>query len=78
MSKHDPIVIPRDVLLVEIERRCSLSDCDGRVTVGLTKAEAAAYIGFECTNCTRWNDDRLTPKDIPDWWDELNILKQAN
>jgi hypothetical protein len=78
MSKHDPIVIPRDVLLVEIERRCSFTDCDGRVPVALTKAEANAYLGFECHHCTRWNDDRLTPKDIPDWWDELSILKQAN
>jgi hypothetical protein len=48
------------------------------VAIGLTKSEAARYVGFECNHCQRWNDDKLTPKDIPDWWDEINILKQAN
>jgi hypothetical protein len=78
MTKNEPIVIPRDVLLVEIDRRCSFADCDGRVAIGLTKGEAARYDGFECNHCQRWNDDKLTSKDIPDWWDEINILKQAN
>jgi hypothetical protein len=78
MAKNEPIVIPRDVLLVEIDRRCSFADCDGRVSIGLTKGEATRYVGFECSHCQRWNDDKLTPKDIPDWWDEINILKQAN
>ena len=78
MTKNEPIVIPRDVLLVEIDRRCLFADCDGRVAIGLTKGEAARYVGFECNHCQRWNDDKLTSKDISDWWDEINILKQAN
>lgn len=77
MMKNEPIVIPRDVLLVEIDRRCSFADCDGRVAIGLTKGDATRHIGFECNHCKRWNDDKLTPKDIPDWWDEISILKQA-
>jgi hypothetical protein len=78
MAGTNPIIIPREVLLVEIDRRCSFPDCDSRMAIGLTKAEASDYAGFECEHCQRWNDDKLTPKDIPDWWDEINTLKQAN
>ena len=78
MAKNDPIAIARNVLLVEIDRRCCFADCDGRVAIGLTKGEASHYVGFECHHCKRWNDDKLTAKDIPDWWDEINVLKQAN
>ncbi len=67
------LVIPRHVLLVEIERRCQLPDCDGRTRIGLTKAEARAYTGFECERCKGWNQDSLTERDVPDWWEELAI-----
>ncbi|MGB7924755.1 MAG: hypothetical protein WCF57_16050 [Pyrinomonadaceae bacterium] len=67
------IVIPRAVLLVEIERRCALADCNARTRIGLTKEEAHAYLGFECERCKQWNDDALLERDAPDWWEELTI-----
>ena len=67
------IVIPREVLLVEIERRCRDSACNARTRVGLTKAEARAYCGFECERCGKEWDDVLTERDAPDWWEELTI-----
>ena len=78
MSKKRPrIVIPREVLLVEIERHCADADCNARTRIGLTKAEARLYDGFECERCERWNEDGLTERDIPDWWEELNITGLA-
>src|SRR5215211_3553992 len=67
------IVIPREVLLVEIERRCRDSACNARMRVGLTKAEARAYCGFECERCGQVWDDALSERDAPDWWEELTI-----
>lgn len=67
------IYIPREVLLVEIERRCDDEQCKGRTRVGLTKEEARSYIGFECEKCKRFCDDALTERDVPDWWEELTI-----
>ena len=78
MAEAKPIIIPRDVLLVEIGRRCCFVDCDSRISIGLTKNEAIGYKGFECEHCKRWNDDELTLKDIPDWWDEIQTLRKAN
>jgi hypothetical protein len=72
MSKSK-IIIPREVLLVEVERRCSHADCNARTRVGLTKEEARAYSGFECERCQQWNDDQLTERDAPDWWEELAV-----
>jgi hypothetical protein len=72
MSKSK-IVIPRDVLLVEIERRCRQPDCHARMRIGLTKEEARAYSGFECERCERWNNDALSERDVPDGWEELAI-----
>lgn len=72
MSKRR-ITFPREVLLVEIERRCAIAGCGARTRVGLTKEEARAYTGFECERCEGWNDDALTERDIPDWWEELTI-----
>ena len=66
------ITIKRDVLLVEIDRHCFFPACNARISIGLTKLEVPQYRGFECTHCKRWNDDRLTPRDIPEWWDEFN------
>jgi hypothetical protein len=67
------IVIPRQVLLVEIERRCRDAQCEGRTRIGLTKEEARAYCGFECERCGQAWDDTLTERDVPDWWEELTI-----
>lgn len=67
------IIIPREVLLVEIERRCAQADCNAKTRIGLTKEEARAYSGFECERCKQWNDDALTERDAPDWWEELTI-----
>lgn len=67
------IAIRRDLLLVEIERRCQDAQCGARARIGLTKEEARAYRGFECERCERWHDDALTERDIPDWWEELAI-----
>jgi hypothetical protein len=63
----------REVLLVEIERRCPEPSCNARVRVGLTKAEALAYTGFECERCGRWCEDALGESDVPEWWEELKI-----
>ena len=65
------VKIDRQLLLMEIERRCS--ECNQRVFVGLTKEEAMDYNGFECTTCDHWHFDSLTKSDVPDWWDEISI-----
>jgi hypothetical protein len=68
------IIIPREVLLVEIERRCVVDEeCNARTRIGLTKEEARAYCGFTCERCERWNEDILTERDVPEWWEELTI-----
>ena len=67
------IVIPREVLLVEVERWCGDHACNARTRLPLTKAEARAYTGFECPRCERWNDDALAERDIPEWWEELKV-----
>ena len=59
---------PREVLLIEIERRCSLMDCAGRNLIGLTKAETIEYRGFHCSECERWNDDEVSQSELPDSW----------
>ncbi|HEV2863350.1 MAG TPA: hypothetical protein VGX48_20210 [Pyrinomonadaceae bacterium] len=63
----------RDVLLVEVERRCTDAACGARTRVGLTKEEARSYTGFECEKCGRFNPDALAERDIPEWWEELKI-----
>lgn len=72
-KKRSRIVIPREVLLIEIERHCADETCNARTRIGLTKAEARLYDGFECERCERWNEDGLNERDIPDWWEELTI-----
>jgi hypothetical protein len=61
----------RELLLTEIARRCS--GCDAVARLGLTKAEARDYTGFECEACELWNDDELSERDIPEWWEELRV-----
>lgn len=73
MNKRTSIIIPREVLLVEIERHCGRVDCNARTRIGLTKDEARAYCGFECACCERWNEDLLSERDVPDWWEELTV-----
>ena len=72
MGERKDIVVPRQLLLIEIDRRCSFADCRARAFVALTKQEALCYSGFECVRCRRWNDDRLSERDVPDWWAEIN------
>lgn len=78
MQKLKRIVIPREILLIEIDRRCFFADCNGRVLIGLTKQEAIRYSGFECLRCCRWNDDNLSEKDVPDWWNEISWQGSQN
>lgn len=67
------IVTPREVLLVEVERYCGDINCHALTRTGLTKEDARSYAGFKCERCERWNDDDLTERDIPEWWEELKI-----
>ncbi len=71
MTDRKIVVVPRDVLLIEIDRHCFFAECNARVLIGLTKQEALDYYGFECPACKRWNDDHLMEKDVPDWWSEI-------
>ena len=66
-------VFPRGVLLGEVGRRCGEPVCGARVKLSLTKAQARAYTGFECERCGRWYADALSERDIPEWWEELNV-----
>jgi hypothetical protein len=72
-AERHRLIIPREVLLVEIERRCQLPDCNWKTRIGLTKAEARAYQGFECERCKGWNQDALAERDVPDWWEEIKV-----
>ena len=58
----------RELLLSEIARRCR--ECDASARVGLTKEEARVYHGFECARCEAWNEDELSERDIPEWWQD--------
>lgn len=64
---------PREVLLLEIERRCTDPACNARTRLSLTKDEARSYTGFECERCERRHSDVLTERDVPEWWEELKI-----
>lgn len=71
------VVIARAVLLVEIERRCAAVECRAKARIGLTKEEARAYTGFKCERCEQWHDDGLAARDIPEWWEELFVVRGA-
>lgn len=68
MARTAKFHFPREVLLVEIERRCRFPDCEAKNSIGLTKTEAIGYRGFECVKCERWNDDAVNPNALPDSW----------
>ena len=65
------LIFPREVLLVEVERRCRDAHCNARTRIGLTKAEARAYCSFKCARCEQTWDDSLSERDIPEWWEAL-------
>ena len=64
----------RELLLAEIARRCP--SCDAAARPGLTKDEARVYHGFECARCEAWNEDVLTERDVPDWWEEQQSVNR--
>ncbi|MDQ1558831.1 MAG: hypothetical protein QOD32_1891 [Pyrinomonadaceae bacterium] len=76
-KKRQTLVFPREVLLIEIERHCADAACNARTRIGLTKEEARLYDGFVCEVCERRHEDGLTERDIPDWWEELNVTGLA-
>ncbi len=47
---------PRTTLLIEIDQ------------IGLTKQEAIEYRGFDCFQCKRRNEDRVSRSELPDSW----------
>jgi RES domain-containing protein len=67
---------PREVLLVEIERRCQFPECEARNLVSLTKSEAIEYRGFDCDKCQRWNDDTVRPEALPESWAQELLMNQ--
>ncbi len=67
------VVVPRELLLVEVERHCRDALCRARSAVALTKDEARAYTSFTCERCERTWPDALTERDVPEWWEELQI-----
>ncbi|HEY6120807.1 MAG TPA: hypothetical protein VIV66_12675, partial [Pyrinomonadaceae bacterium] len=66
------IKINREVLLIAIDRHCTVPRCNARNSIPLTKLDAHNYRGFECLQCKAWNEDTLSEQDIPEWWFELN------
>ena len=71
-KRKQSFYFPRSTLLFEIERRCAFPDCAARNQVGLTKQEAIEYRGFECFQCKRRNEDRLSQPELPDSWATAN------
>lgn len=67
------VVTPRELLLVEVERYCRDASCGALTRVGLTKSEARLYREFTCERCERAWDDALAERDVPEWWEELQI-----
>lgn len=66
------IIVPRAVLLVEIERRCADPQCNQKMRIGLTREEARNYDGFVCERCESETTDALAKRDVPDeWWQDF-------
>ena len=76
MMKSKQFHFPREVLLIEIDRRCADPDCGRKNLIGLTKPEAIQYRGFDCLHCGRWNDDQLSDSELPVTWfrDETELV----
>ena len=70
------ITFPRQVLLIEIDRRCLHRECNARMRIAVTKEEARHYRSFECSRCKRWHSDHLTAKEAPDWWPEVEAMSE--
>lgn len=70
-------VFPKEVLLIQIDRRCEVSDCCVRAWLSLTKEEARVYSGFECERCGAWNDDVLESREIPTDWKVIAITSES-
>lgn len=64
---------PREVLVIEIDRRCAADECRARNQISLTKAEAFEYRGFNCSECESWNEDRLKQAETPESWPEGSV-----
>ena len=64
---------PRDVLVIEIDRRCVAEECRARNQISLTKTETIGYRGFNCAECEQWNDDRLSQSEMPESWHEGSV-----
>jgi hypothetical protein len=71
--KRSTFYFPRDVLVIELDRRCAAGDCRARNQISLTKAEAIGFRCFNCSECESWNDDRLSQSEMPDSWNEESI-----
>lgn len=69
---REKFYFPRTPLLVKIERRCGFPECAAGNQIGLTKQEAIEYRGFECFQCKRRNEDRLSQPELPDSWATAN------
>jgi len=63
---------PRKTLVIEIDRRCNADGCGKRNHISLTRTEAIEYRGFDCAECETWNDDSLSPLEMPDSWHDPN------
>jgi hypothetical protein len=72
-KERSEFFFPRAALVIEIERRCATDECNARNLISLTKAEAIGYRGFNCSECERWNDDRLNQSEMPDSWKDESI-----
>jgi hypothetical protein len=68
----------RELLLIEIERRCSQPACRARTRIGLTKQEAIEYHGFRCERYKEWTEDVLAKRDVPEWWDDLPHASESS
>ena len=65
---REKFYFPRTPVLVKIERRCGFPECTAGNQIGLTKQEAIEYRGFECFQCERPNEDRLSESELPGSW----------
>jgi len=70
-TNQNRFVVPREVLVVEVERRCT--ECQARNFIGLTKDEAREFCGFKCERCEHWCEAFLLERDAPEWWEEFQL-----